>query len=414
MTETPQNPSAPDPHRVHPQTDIPQAAAAQSTARQPGYAHSASGASGRPAPAYRQPGDPQVVAAQTGEYAWGSGPQPQPGAGGLGTFPPVPPELNPQGGAPKQSRRRVGLGLALSIAVLAAAIGGASGAFFDHRYGQGDTASVSVVTGTNSSDTTTTVGAVAKQVLPSVVKITETTNSAEGIGSGMVIGTNGYIVTNNHVIADYVSSGGTLTVTTYDGKTLNAKVVGYIAADDIAIIQAEGSYSWKPVTFGDSSSVQVGDQTVAIGSPDNLQNTVTSGIVSALNRSVSVTESTTQGTGNSDGGFPGFQWGGNETTVTYTAIQTDASINPGNSGGPLLSDQGQVIGMNSSIYSTDTSSSGSQSGSVGLGFAIPATTIVGDIKKIESGKGDSTSSNSSSSNSNSNSGSNPGSGFGGF
>ena len=293
----------------------------------------------------------------------------------------------------------MGLSAALSIAVLAAAIGGVSGAYFDHRFSGGTTASVSVVTGSNSSDTTTTVGAVAKTVLPSVVKITETTNSSEGIGSGMVISSNGYIVTNNHVIADYVSSGGTLSVTTYDGKTLNAKVVGYIAADDVAIIQAEGSYSWKPVTFANSSNVQVGDQTVAIGSPDDLQNTVTSGIVSALNRKVSVTESTTNGTGNNNGGFPGFNWGGTETTVTYTAIQTDASINPGNSGGPLLNDQGEVIGMNSAIYSTTSSSSSSQSGSVGLGFAIPANTVVNDIKKIEAGQGDSSSSSSSSSNS---------------
>ena len=374
MTETPQNPVAPDPN-------------------------------------WNQP---QVLTAQTGEYAW-SGTQPQPGAAGFGGFgapglPPVPPDLNLQPAAPRRGGRRVGLGLALSIAVLAAAIGGASGAFFDHRYGQDDAATVSVVTGSNSSDTTSTIGAVAKQELPSVVKITETTDSAEGIGSGMVVGTNGYIVTNNHVVADYVSSGGSLTVTTYDGKTYNAKVVGYIAADDIAVIQAEGNYSWKPVTFGDSSEVQVGDQTIAIGSPDNLQNTVTSGIVSALDRSVSVTESTTQGTGNSNGGFPGFQWGGDESTVTYTAIQTDASINPGNSGGPLFNDQGTVIGMNSAIYSTASGSSGSQSGSVGLGFAIPASTVVGDIKKIEAGQGDTASSNSGTSNSPANPNSN--SGFG--
>ncbi len=286
--------------------------------------------------------------------------------------------------------------MAVAVAVFAAAIGGASGAFFDHRYGQDDAASVSVVTGSNSSDTTSTIGAVAKQELPSVVKITETTSSAEGIGSGMVVGANGYIVTNNHVVADYVASGGSLTVTTYDGKTFNAKVVGYVAADDIAVIQVEGGSNWKPVTFAESSNVKVGDQTVAIGSPDDLQNTVTSGIVSALNRSVSVTESTTQGTGNSNGGFPGFQWGGNESTVTYTAIQTDASINPGNSGGPLFNDQGAVIGMNSAIYSTASSSSGSQSGSVGLGFAIPADTVVSDVKKIEAGQGDSASSNGSS------------------
>jgi putative serine protease PepD len=285
----------------------------------------------------------------------------------------------------------------VAVAVFAAAIGGVSGAYFDHHFDSNSASSVSVVTGSNSSDTTTTVGAVAKAVLPSVVKITETTNSAEGIGSGMVVSTSGYIVTNNHVIADYASEGGTLTVTTYDGKTYNAKVVGYIAADDIAVIQVEGGSDWKPVTFADSSNVQVGDETIAIGSPDDLQNTVTSGIVSALNRQVSVSESSTQGTGNGSGGFPGFSWGGNtETTVTYSAIQTDASINPGNSGGPLLNSAGEVVGMNSAIYSTSTSSSSSESGSVGLGFAIPSDKVVSDIKKIEAGQGDSTSSSGSS------------------
>ncbi|HTJ65982.1 MAG TPA: trypsin-like peptidase domain-containing protein [Actinospica sp.] len=388
MTETPQTPSSsPAPHAGHPQHAAAPYGAPQSPQPQP---------------------QSQVLTAHTGEYAWASAEQQQyPGAagpfgpvgpGGTGNLPPVPPELSLHGSVPKRNARKVGMSLALSIAVLAAAIGGVSGAYFDHRYN--DTGStVSVVTGSNSSDTTTTVGAVAKTVLPSVVKITETTNSSEGIGSGMVISSNGTIVTNNHVIADYVSSGGKLTVTTYDGKTYSAKVIGYISADDIAVIQVENasSYTWKPVTFADSSNVQVGDETIAIGSPDDLQNTVTSGIVSALNRKVSITESTTQGTGNNSGGFPGFNWGGTETTVTYTAIQTDASINPGNSGGPLLNSQGQVIGMNSAIYSTSSSSSSSESGSVGLGFAIPADTIVSDIKKIEAGQGDSTLSSSSSS-----------------
>jgi len=396
MTETPQTPSSSDPNWVQPQHAAPQSPA------QPGYPAPAPGASGQPAPAFQRPDDPQVVMAQTGEYAWGSGgQQPYPGIGGTGNLPPVPPELAMHG-APKRSARKVGLSLALSVAVLAAAIGGVSGAYFDHRLND-NASTVSVVTGSNSSDTTSTIGAVAKEVLPSVVKITETTSSEEGIGSGMVVSSNGYIVTNNHVVADYVSSGGTLTVTNYEGKTYNAKVIGYIAADDIAVIQVEGGSDWKPVTFANSSDVQVGDQTIAIGSPDDLQNTVTSGIVSALNRSVSVTEDTTSGTGSSQGGFPGFSWGGTETTVTYTAIQTDASINPGNSGGPLLNDSGEVVGMNSAIYSTSSSESSSQSGSVGLGFAIPSNTVVSDIKKIEAGGGDSTSSSSSSSNSSTNS-----------
>ena len=247
------------------------------------------------------------------------------------------------------------------------------------------------MTGTDSSDTTTAVGAVAKAALPSVVKITEQTDNAQGVGSGIVVSSNGDIVTNNHVIADYAGSGGTLTVTTYNGKTYNAKVVGYIAADDIAVIQAEGGSGWTPLTFANSGDVQVGDQTVAIGSPDDLQNTVTSGIVSALDRQVSVSESSTEESGSSgNGGFPGFSWGSSETDVTYSAIQTDASINPGNSGGPLLDTAGQVIGMNSAIYSSASdSAANSASGSVGLGFAIPANKVVQDVKKIQAGQAES-------------------------
>ena len=397
MTETPQHASQ-DPYGVRPQS--PEAAPAAPQHAAPAQQHAArpqqTAAFARPAPP-QQPDDPMVVTAHTGEYAWG-GSAAGPYGGGPG-LPPVPPELALGPQPPRRGVRRVGLSLAVGIAVFAAAIGGVSGAYFDHHFDAGNAASVSVVTGSNSSDTTTTVGAVAKATLPSVVKITETTDSAEGIGSGMVVSTDGKIVTNNHVVADYASEGGTLTVTTYDGKTYNAKVIGYIAADDIAIIQAEGGSSWKPVTFADSSNVQVGDQTIAIGSPDDLQNTVTSGIVSALNRKVSVTESTTQGTGNNNGGFPGFNWGTTETTVSYQALQTDASINPGNSGGPLLNDAGEVVGMNSAIYSTSSSSSSSSSsGSVGLGFAIPSNTVVSDIKKIEAGQGDSSSSSSSNSN----------------
>jgi putative serine protease PepD len=293
-----------------------------------------------------------------------------------------------------RGRVKFGLGVISVFVIAAAAVGGVTGAYFGSHAGNTPAATattVSTITGSNSSKTSTTVGAVAKAALPSVVQVNETTQSVSGTGSGMIISSNGLIVTNNHVIADYVADGGQLTVTTYNGKNYTAKVVGYIAADDVAVIQAQGVSGWTPVTFADSSQVQVGDQTVAIGSPDQLQNTVTSGIVSALNRKVSITESTNNG-----GGFPGFGWQGlgSTTTVTYSAIQTDASINPGNSGGPLLNASGQVIGMNSAIYSS-SSSSNSQAGSVGLGFAIPANIVTADIAKIKAGGGDSTNSSTS-------------------
>lgn len=367
---------------------------------------------------------PETVTANTGEYSWrdtsadgfagrysqqppapgwtGTGAVPAPGAPGMvppgyGTpgagvpFGPAggpgtpPPGAGPDHAGSKRPRR-FGLGVVLALAVLSAAVGGVAGGYIGAHNAASPASSVSTITGSDSSSTATDIGAVADKALPSVVQVNEQTSSVQGTGSGMVISSNGLIVTNNHVIADYVADGGTLTVTSYDGKTYNAKVIGYITADDIAVIQAQGVSGWTPVTFADSSKVQVGDQTIAIGSPDGLQNTVTSGIVSALNRKVSVDESTNNG-----GGFPGFGWNGfgQTTTVTYSAIQTDASINPGNSGGPLLNSSGQVIGMDSAIYSSD-SSDGSQGGSVGLGFAIPSNTVTADIQKIENGGGDTT------------------------
>jgi putative serine protease PepD len=288
-----------------------------------------------------------------------------------------------------RAKVRFGLGIVSAFVIAAAAVGGVAGAYFGSNRNAASATTVSTITGSNTSKTTSTIGAVAKAALPSVVQVNESTQNVSGTGSGMIISSNGMIVTNNHVIADYVADGGQLTVTTYDGKTYNAKVIGYLAADDVAVIQAQGVSGLTPVTFADSSQVQVGDETVAIGSPDQLQNTVTSGIVSALNRKVSITESTNNGNG-----FPGFGWNGlnSTTTVTYSAIQTDASINPGNSGGPLLNASGQVIGMNSAIYSSSSDSrSSSSAGSVGLGFAIPSNTVTADVKKIENGGGDSTS-----------------------
>lgn len=346
-------------------------------------------------------GAPSTVQAREGEYAWQSSGQPQPAAGqpsawgggpgpgpyaaapggpfGPGPIPGAAPAAEPR----RRSPMKFGLGVIGAFVIVAAGIGGVAGAYVGSHDSSGSSAVVTSVTGATSSNTTTTIGKVANAVLPSVVQVNETTSSVSGTGSGMVISSDGKIVTNNHVIADYVAEGGQLTVTLANGKTYNAKVIGYIAADDVAVIQAEGVSGLTPVTFANSTGVQVGDQTIAIGSPEGLQNTVTAGIVSDLNRKVSVSESTNNG-----GGFPGFGWRGlgSATTVTYNAIQTDSPIYPGNSGGPLLNSSGQVIGMNSAVYSSSGSSS--SSGSTGLGFAIPANTVTADIQKIENGGGD--------------------------
>jgi len=169
-----------------------------------------------------------------------------------------------------------------------------------------------------------------------------------GEGSGVILTADGNVLTNNHVVA---GATGDITVTLADGSEHQATVVGTSPSYDLAVIKLQGVSGLKPATLGRSADVQVGQQVVAIGSPQGLTGTVTTGIVSAFDRTVSV-----QG---EDG-----------STVVYNGLQTDAPINPGNSGGPLVNLDGQVVGINSAIATTG-SSSGSQGGSIGLGFAIP-------------------------------------------
>ena len=160
----------------------------------------------------------------------------------------------------------------------------------------------------------------------------------------------GYILTNNHVVAGAADGAGTLTVTFQDGTTKSATIVGRDLSYDLAVVKVEGT-GLKTATLGNSSGVVVGDSSIAIGSPLGLEGTVTSGIVSALNRPVTA--------------------GGSGESSYISAIQTDAAINPGNSGGPLVDAQGKVIGVNSAIASLGQGQAGGQSGSIGLGFAIP-------------------------------------------
>ncbi|MFD0639239.1 S1C family serine protease [Catenulispora yoronensis] len=218
---------------------------------------------------------------------------------------------------------------------------------------------------------TTTVGQVAKAALPTVVQVTVTTYQGKSVGSGVILSADGKILTNNHVVADAADSGGQTTVTFNDGKTAQATIIGTDSGSDLAVIQAQGVSGLPTASLGDSDKVQVGDTVVAIGSPDGLQSTVTSGIVSALNRQVTVSSGQSRYSSGSQ--------------VTYKAIQTDASINPGNSGGPLLNAQGQVIGINSAIYSP-TSAFGGQGGSVGLGFSIPVNQVKTLLGKLEGGQ----------------------------
>ena len=190
------------------------------------------------------------------------------------------------------------------------------------------------------------IAAIAARVSPSVVSIKVSTPNGGDTGSGFFIASNGYILTNNHVVSAAANGGGTIRANLVNGKSYPASLVGRDVAYDLAVIKISKG-NLPEIVIGDSSKIAVGDPVVAIGSPLGLASTVTSGIVSALNRPV------TTGTQ------------GSESYVD--AIQTDAAINPGNSGGALLDGSGRIIGVNSAIA---TLSSG-QSGSIGLGFSIP-------------------------------------------
>lgn len=210
--------------------------------------------------------------------------------------------------------------------------------------------------------------AVNKKVAKSVVSITAAVSGGAAKGSGAIIDTDGDIVTNNHV----VESATQIQVTLNDGSVYSAKTVGTDSTTDLAVIKLEDAPDdLQAITFADSDSVAVGESIMAIGNPLGYENTATTGIVSALNRPVSVTDSSSN------------------SEIVTNAIQIDAAINPGNSGGPTFNAAGEVIGINSSIAtaSSSTSSNSSESGSIGIGFAIPANLVQRVSKEIiKSGK----------------------------
>ncbi|MFI5611725.1 S1C family serine protease [Amycolatopsis sp. NPDC051903] len=288
------------------------------------------------------------------------------------------PQPAPQAAPP---RRRGGKLAAVvgATALAAALIGGGAGAAIvglTTTSVASPTATSSAITGQTVSNSTATgdVSQVAAKVTPSVVQVNVETGQGEAIGSGVILTSDGRILTNAHVVSGAV---GDVTITTSDGKKYQASVLGADTKGDIAVLQAKGASGLTAAGLGDSSKLVVGQEVIAIGSPGGLQNTVTTGIVSALNRPLSDV-----GGGEQQQESP-FSRTSNESDngPSYTAIQTDASINQGNSGGALVNAQGQVIGINSAIYSPTASANGA-AGSVGIGFAIPindAKTIVDQI-----------------------------------
>ncbi|MEV6098249.1 trypsin-like peptidase domain-containing protein [Nocardia sp. NPDC051981] len=262
--------------------------------------------------------------------------------------------------APKRPGRTGLVAGAVVLALLSGGIGGAVGALATHHNDTRSTVTNAldqpVGNGKTAPAPEGSVQAVAQKVLPSVVMIRVAGARAEGEGSGVILSSDGLILTNNHVVSG-AGQNAKMDVAFSDGTTAPATVVGADPVSDIAVIRVTGKTGLQPIDLGQSANLQVGQGVVAIGSPLGLAGTVTSGIVSSLNRPVSTS------------GEPGSQG------TVIDAIQTDAAINPGNSGGALVDMSGKLIGINTAIATMGTAeSAGAQSGSIGLGFAIPVDT----------------------------------------
>ncbi|MFE2294285.1 S1C family serine protease [Streptomyces sp. NPDC059452] len=327
----------------------------------------------------------------SGAYTTDQDPNPYSYSTAYDGYPPPPPY------APGRHQRRAKRPVVLltAVALVAAMIGGGTAALVGQLNSGGPqaTGSSGVVQGTTVSQSSKgTVAGVAEAVSPAIVEIGAASSAGKSTGSGVVITEDGEIVTNNHVI----SGAQQIQVTLSTGKTYTADVVGTDPDKDLALIKLRGASGLKTATLGDSSQVKVGDQVVAIGSPEGLTGTVTSGIISALDRDVTVAKDDSGSSGRGDGDRWPFEFGGQqfngdtgERTTTYKALQTDASLNPGNSGGALINMDGEIIGINSAMYSPSSSASGSGStaGSVGLGFAIPVNTLKADLDTLRAGDG---------------------------
>jgi len=244
---------------------------------------------------------------------------------------------------------------------MALAVGGAGGGLIGAAAGS---SSASTLDSSAGPSGTCSVTAVADKVIPSVVTIAARgANGENGVGSGEIIKSDGYILTNNHVIAA-AASGGSVEVLFSDGATAAATITGRDPLTDLAVLKVQPPRGLKAIALGSSQSVQVGEQVIAVGAPLGLSGTVTSGIVSALDRTVQV---------------PGEN---DSSALLVSALQTDAAINPGNSGGALVNCDGELVGVPTAGASVPSSSGEASGGNIGLGFAVPvnvAKTISDEI-----------------------------------
>lgn len=342
---------------------------------------------------------PAFAGAPSGGQAFGPAATAAYGTHATGTQPTLPFAPGLVGAAPRPAQKKSAAGRVAGLIVAAALVGGAAGlggAYAGTQLWAAPSTTVvqsgSTVT-VNNPDKVNATTAIAAKVTPSVVTIEVSGGGSGGSGSGVILSEDGYVATNTHVVTlDGATGTPTIRVTTSDGKIYDAEIVGTDPTYDLAVIKLEDASDLTPIEFADSSELNVGDQTVAIGAPLGLSNTVTTGIVSALNRSISIASSAAPESGTDEdqgeedeeqgqqGPFqfdiPGQQGQGSSSagTISIAVIQTDAAINPGNSGGALVDAEGKLIGINVAIATAGSSSSDS-SGSIGVGFSIPSNIV---------------------------------------
>lgn len=367
--------------------------AQESTAAYPTWAGQASGArtQEQAAATAEQPTQAAQTAAQPASYGYGYGEGGYGGGdGGWGAA--GQPIYQPA--SPRRDRRRFGAGTLIAGMAVAALIGGgaAAGTTGLIEANSASTSSSSGSGGTtivNDHSSVNEVTAAAQKASPSVVTVAVTGSGESGTGSGVILDKQGHILTNTHVVTlDGATANATAEVQLSDGSVRSAQVVGTDPTSDLAVLKIDANgLDLTPATLGDSSKLNVGDTAVAIGSPLGLSGTVTDGIVSNLNRTISVASSAAPEGGDTEDSSQGspfqFQFpdknGRTQTTqsnstISLAVLQTDAAINPGNSGGALVNKDGEVIGINVAIASAGSSSGSESSGStgnIGVGFSIP-------------------------------------------
>lgn len=286
-------------------------------------------------------------------------------------------------------RRKASFGVGTLVASILAAglVGGGvatvgSGDLFDGGNSSAVGSSQPETVIVNNKDDVNAITAAALKASPSVVTISASSGSSGGTGSGIILDDEGHILTNTHVVTlDGATANAALEVRTSDGRVITAKLVGTDPLSDLAVIKVDDASGLRPATLGDSGKLNVGDTAIAIGSPLGLTGTVTDGIVSTLNRTISVASSAApkdgdESEGDDEGGFKFAPPGGGQSqqstdqgSISINVIQTDAAINPGNSGGALVNSKGEIIGVNVAIASAGSDSS--SSGNIGVGFSIP-------------------------------------------